>query len=55
MAIYVPLTLFMNLRYLPKSARPGPLHIGMMVVASLVYGGFAIACLRWEVTERLGW
>jgi len=54
MAIYVPLTLIMNLRYLPTSAKPGPLHIGMMVIASLVYGGFAIACLYWEITERIG-
>lgn len=54
MAIYVPLTLIMNLKLLPKSARPGPLHVGMMLVASLVYGGFAIACLCWEITERIG-
>lgn len=53
MAIYVPLTLFMNLKYLPKSARPGPLHIGMMTIASLVYGGFAIFCLYSEITSRL--
>ena len=39
MAIYVPLTLFMNLRFLPKSARPGPVHIGMMTIASLDAGG----------------
>jgi hypothetical protein len=54
MAIYVPLTLIMNLRYLPRSARPGPLHILMMIVASLVYGGFAVASLYWEFTERFG-
>lgn len=54
MAIYVPLMLFMNLKYLPKSARPGPAHIGMMTIASLVYGGFAIACLIWEIRSRLG-
>jgi len=54
MAIYVPLTLFMNLKHLPKSARPGPVHIGMMALASLVYGGFAIYCLYSEISERLG-
>ncbi|MBL8850302.1 MAG: Nramp family divalent metal transporter [Planctomycetaceae bacterium] len=53
MAIYVPLTLIMNLKYLPKSARPGPVHISMMVLASLVYGGFAIMCLWSEVAARL--
>lgn len=52
MAIYVPLTLIMNLKHLPKSARPGPVHIGMMVLASLVYGGFAIYCLWSEVAAR---
>lgn len=45
MAIYVPLTLFINLRYLPKSARPKPLSVAMMVVASAVYVGFAIVCV----------
>lgn len=49
MALYVPLTLYMNLRYLPRSARPGPFNIGMMVLASLVYGGFAISCIVWEL------
>lgn len=48
MAIYVPLTLFINHRYLPRSARPGIVCTGMMIVASAVYIGFAIACLFWE-------
>lgn len=52
MALYVPLTLFLNLRYLPKSARPGPFNIGMMVLASLVYGGFAVACLYWMIVPQ---
>ncbi|MEX2213935.1 MAG: Nramp family divalent metal transporter [Phycisphaeraceae bacterium] len=49
MAVYVPLTLFINLRYLPKSARPGPVCVFFMIVASLVYVGFAAACILWEV------
>ncbi|MDP6359604.1 MAG: Nramp family divalent metal transporter [Planctomycetota bacterium] len=48
MALYVPLTLFINYRYLPKPARPGPVCTVMMLVASTVYVGFAIACLGWE-------
>ena len=48
MAVYVPLTLYINLRYLPKSARPNGLSIFMMIVASFVYCGFAISCLYWE-------
>ncbi len=53
MAIYVPLTLYINLRYLPRSARPGPLNIAMMTIASMLYVGFAIACIRWEILSRL--
>lgn len=48
MAIYAPLLLFMNLRYLPKSAMPGYLAIGGMSICIVVYGGFAIASLWWE-------
>lgn len=51
MAVYTPLTLYMNLKYLPPSARPGPLNIVMMAVASLVYVGFALYC----VGSGLGW
>jgi hypothetical protein len=49
MAVYVPLTLYMNLRFLPKSVRPGVLNIAMMVLATLVYTGFALACIWWEL------
>ena len=48
MAIYVPLTLWMNLRYLPKTARPGWVCTFMMIVATCVYVGFAISCIIWE-------
>ncbi|MEX2559033.1 MAG: hypothetical protein WD403_03915, partial [Pirellulales bacterium] len=51
MAIYVPLTLLINLRYLPRSARPSLVCIGMMLLATLFYGGFAVACLIWEIRE----
>ncbi len=53
MAIYVPLMLYINLRYLPKSARPGAVCTTMMIVATLVYGGFAICCVYWELASRL--
>jgi len=52
MAVYVPLTLFINLRYLPKSARPGWICTPMMIIASLVYVGFAVASLWWEVLGK---
>lgn len=53
MAVYVPLTLYINWRYLPKSARPGSICTFMMIVASLVYVGFAVACIYWEIVKLL--
>lgn len=44
MALYTPLILWMNLRHLPRSTRPGPLNIVMMILASAVYMGFALFC-----------
>ena len=44
MAIYCPLTLYINLRYLPPSARPGVVHTVCMGIASCVYIGFAVVC-----------
>ena len=41
MAVYVPLLLYMNLTYLPKSARPGWVNIFFMVLASVMYISFA--------------
>jgi len=49
MAVYVPLTLYLNLRFLPPSARPGRVCTAFMLLASLVYGGFAVACIGWEI------
>ncbi len=54
MAIYVPLTLYMNHRYLPKSVRPGVISTLMMIVASAVYIGFAVKSIGWEITTWLG-
>ncbi|NUQ00805.1 MAG: Nramp family divalent metal transporter [Armatimonadetes bacterium] len=51
MAVYVPLTLYLNLRHLPRSARPAPLNIVMMVVATGVYVGFAICSLVWQFAK----
>jgi hypothetical protein len=42
MAVYVPLMLVVNLRYLPKSARPGPVNIAMVSAAGAVYIAFAV-------------
>ena len=49
MAIYTPLLLWMNLRHLPRAARPRALNIVMMCIASLVYVGFAVYTLALEL------
>ena len=41
MAVYVPVILYMNLTKLPESARPGWINIIFMVLASIMYIGFA--------------
>jgi hypothetical protein len=52
MAVYTPLTLYINLRYLPPSCRPSPTRIAMMVGLSLFYGVFAIVATV-ELIARL--
>jgi hypothetical protein len=42
MALYTPLLLIINVRYLPPAARPSRLRIGIMVGLSLFYGVFAV-------------
>ena len=49
MAIYVPTLLWMNLRHLPRAARPRPLNVVMMCIASVIYLGFAIYTLAIEL------
>lgn len=50
MAVYTPLLLWLNLRHLPPSARPGPLNVVMVGIAALVYIGFAL----FSVASELG-
>ena len=54
MAVYVPLTLLINLKYLPRLARPGIVCTTMMVLASCVYVGFAVYCILWELGRLIG-
>lgn len=51
MAVYVPLTLYINHRFLPKSARPGKLCSLMVGIGSIVYITFAISCIIWEIGQ----
>jgi hypothetical protein len=52
MAVYVPLTLYINLRYLPPAARPGWFSIAMMVLATGVYSGFALWSLYAAIAPK---
>lgn len=54
MALYVPLTLYINRRFLPKFARPGGICTTMMILASLVYVGFAVSSIIWEIGRLFG-
>lgn len=53
MAVYVPLLLYMNFRYLPRATRPGWVHTTFMAIAALIYVGFACASIYWEIGRRL--
>lgn len=54
MAIYVPLTLYMNRKFLPSFAKPKAISTIMMLIASAVYIGFAISSIIWEITRLFG-
>jgi Mn2+/Fe2+ NRAMP family transporter len=49
MALYVPLTLVLNHRRLPRGVRPGALCTIMGLICTVVYVGFAVACVFWEI------
>lgn len=51
MAIYTPLLLWMNLRHLPKSARPKPLNVVMVSIAAGIYIFFAAFSLTNQIRE----
>jgi uncharacterized membrane-anchored protein len=53
MAVYVPVLLYMNLTRLPKSARPGWINIVFMLLASVMYVGFAGYTLYSKAAELL--
>ena len=53
MAGYVPMVLYLNLKYLPPAARPGPVNIFMMSIASLTYISFAIYTVWSKIAEWL--
>jgi len=46
--------LYMNLKYLPRSARPGPINIVMVAIAGATYMSFAIYTVWSKLAEVLG-
>lgn len=54
MALYVPLTLYMNRRFLPSFAKPKAISTIMMLIASAVYIGFAVSSIIWEIKRLIG-
>ena len=54
MALYVPLTLYMNRKFLPSFAKPKAISTIMMLIASAVYIGFAISSIIWEIKRLIG-
>ena len=54
MAVYVPLILVLNFRYLPPSARPKPLNVVMVLAGAATYGSFALYTLYDKITDFLG-
>ncbi|MCZ6616656.1 MAG: Nramp family divalent metal transporter, partial [Gammaproteobacteria bacterium] len=54
MAGYVPMLLYMNLKYLPPSARPGPINIVMVGIAGVTYMSFAIYTIWSKLVEVFG-
>ena len=41
MAVWIPLVLYCNMKFLPKSAHPHPFNIFVMLLATLFYLSFA--------------
>lgn len=54
MAGYVPMLLYMNLRYLPRSARPGPVNVLMVALGGITYISFAVYTVWSKASEVLG-
>ncbi len=54
MAVYIPLILYINLKYLPKSAQPGVVNIFFVSCGTLVYASFAVYLVWDKITSWVG-
>jgi hypothetical protein len=55
MALYTPLTLFINMKYLPPALRPTRLRAGIMILLSIFYGLFAVVAVSQLGAQLLDW
>ncbi len=55
MAIFTPTILYLNLRFLPKSARPGTVNIFFVLCATLMYAGFSVYLVGDKLVDLLEW
>lgn len=53
MALYVPLTLYMNSKFLPRTARPSAACVLFLAAAALLYVAFAVFSL-WDLAVHWG-
>lgn len=54
MAVYVPLLLVINFKYLPKSAQPKPLNVLMVTIGAATYISFVVYIVWDKVTGLFG-
>ena len=53
MSIYSPVLIYINMKYLPPSARPKPKNIFFIICATLLYASFAVYVIREWVAAGL--
>ena len=54
MSIFSPVVLFLNFKYLPKFARPGPVHSFFVIGGTLMYASFSVYLIWTYVARWLG-
>ena len=54
MAIFAPVVLYLNLKYLPKFARPGPINIFMVLCGTLLYGAGGVYVIWEKIAPWIG-
>ena len=53
MAIYTPVLIYINTKFLPPSARPKPVNVFFIICGTLLYASFAVYVIQEWITTRL--